>query len=169
MKTRRLFFALWPEPAQRDRLRDAINSVARNVEGRTLDRQNWHVTLAYVGVFPERRLPILYQKAAEIAVEPFRLSFDRLEFWPKQKIAVLAAVTVPPELQRLVDSLSETLASVGIRPEEHNYRPHVTVARNARPFATERLSRRLEMEWFKFELMESVSAPGGSRYYLMKQ
>ena len=164
MSTKRVFFALWPDARQRDRLRDVINSVARNVEGRAIDRRDWHITLAYLGDTEERLIPSLLEKARQIEVEPFRLAFDRLEFWPRPKIACLVAPTVPTELEALVSSLNSILLDAGIAIEDRIYRPHITVSRNARNFATERLTQRATTEWSGFELIESVSGPGGSSY-----
>lgn len=169
MNTRRLFFALWPDNRQRDRLRDVVNSVAKTVEGKIVDRRDWHVTLAFVGVFPENRVPYLLERAAEINVEPFRLIFDRLEFWPRPKVASLCAATVSPDLQALVDSLNNVLLDLGLTPEDRTYRPHITIARNARPFMTERLAQRSVTEWSGFELVESVPVPGGVHYVPLKQ
>ena len=169
MNTRRLFFALWPDSRQRDRLRDVINSVAKTVEGRAVDRRDWHITLVYIGEFPENRVPYLLERAAQIDVEPFRLIFDRLEFWPRPKVASLCTATVPPELQALVDALNEVLLDLGLKPEDRIYRPHITVARNARAFTTERLAQRSVTEWSSFELVESVSGPGGVHYVPLKQ
>lgn len=167
--TRRLFFALWPDNRQRDRLRDVINSVAKTVEGKPVDRRNWHVTLSFIGAYEERRIPELLEVAARIHVEPFRLVFDRLEFWPRPKVACLAAATVPVELQNLVSALNVVVQDAGIIPEERTYRPHITVVRSARTFATERLTQRALTEWSSFELMESVSGPGGVTYRPLKQ
>lgn len=169
MNTKRVFFALWPDNRQRDRLRDVINSVAKTVEGTAVDRRNWHITLAFIGTFPEDRVPYLLERAGQIEVEPFRLSFDRLEFWPRPKVASLCAATVPPELQALVDSLNTVLVDQGIEPEDRTYRPHITVARNVRPFTTERLAQRSVTEWSSFELVESVSVPRGAYYEPLKQ
>ena len=169
MNTKRLFFALWPDNRQRERLRDPINSVAKTVEGRAVDRRNWHVTLAFIGPFPENRVPYLLERAQEIQVEPFRLNFDRLEYWPRPRVASLSAATVPPELQELVDSLNFIISDLGLKPEERNYRPHITVVRNARSFTTERLTQRVQTEWSSFELIESVSGPGGVTYIPLKQ
>jgi len=169
VNTRRLFFALWPDNRQRDRLRDVVNSVAKTVEGKIVDRRDWHVTLAFVGVFPENRVPYLLERAAEINVEPFRLIFDRLEFWPRPKVASLCAATVSPDLQALVDSLNNVLLDLGLTPEDRTYRPHITIARNARPFMTERLAQRSVTEWSGFELVESVPVPGGVHYVPLKQ
>jgi len=154
---------------QRDRLRDVINSVAKVVEGKPIDRRNWHITLCFIGLFPENRVAYLLERAAEIPMESFRLNFDRLEYWPRPRIAALCAATVPPEMRFVVDSLTDIIADLGIKPEERVYRPHITVVRGARHFETERLSQRATTEWSGFELMESISGPGGVRYEPLKQ
>ena len=169
MNTKRLFFALWPDHRQREQLRDVINSVVKTVEGHPVDRANWHVTLAFIGVFPAHRIPFLLERAAEIRVEPFRLNFDRLEYWPRPRVASLTAATVPPELQELVNALNGVLLDAGIDQEERVYRPHITVVRGARAFTTERLTQRMSTEWSSFELVESVSGPGGVSYVPLKQ
>jgi len=167
--TKRLFFALWPDHRQRERMRDVVKSVAETVEGRPVDRRNWHVTLVFIGTFPENRVPYLLERAAEIQVEPFRLSFDRLEFWPRPRVAALCATIVPPEMQVLVDALNSVVFDLGLKHEDRVYRPHITVVRNARSFTTERLTQRATTEWAGFELMESVSGPGGVTYVPLKQ
>jgi 2'-5' RNA ligase len=169
METKRLFFALWPDHRQRERLRDAIDSVAKTVEGRAVDRRSWHVTLVFIGTFPAHRVPYLLERAAEIEVESFRLTFDRLEYWPRPKVASLSAATVPPELQALVDQLNAILVDLGLAPEDRAYRPHITVVRGARAFTTERLSQRITTEWSGFRLMESVTGPSGVTYVPVKQ
>lgn len=165
MKSKRLFFALWPDHRQRDRMRDFISPVARLVEGRAVDRRNWHITLAYIGDFPENRIDELHDAKSAIQFEPFRLRFDRLEFWPRPKIAVVVPPTIPPELERLVDDLKGRVFAAGINPEHQRvYRPHVTVVQNARTFETQRLAQSAVIEWSGFELVESISEPGGTTY-----
>jgi 2'-5' RNA ligase len=102
-------------------------------------------------------------------VQPFHLAFDRLEFWARPRVACLVAATVPTELQQLVMSLHAVIQDVGVVPEDRTYRPHITVARNARAFTTERLAQRATSEWSEFTLMESVSGPGGVSYVPLKQ
>lgn len=164
MSEKRLFFALWPDNRQRDQLRDVVGAVAKSVEGRAVDRRNWHITLPFIGAFEERRIAELHEIASQVSVTPFRLVFDRLEFWPRPKIACLAAATVPAELQNLVNSLNLMLADIGVATEDRTYRPHMTVVRNARAFTTERLSQRAVTEWSGFELMESAGGPGNVNY-----
>jgi len=169
MSNKRIFFALWPDDRQRDRLRDQISPLAKLVEGQVVYRGSWHVTTAFIGDFPEARIPELLARAAQIPFEPFRLRFDRVEFWPRPKVASLLAPTVPPELQRLVDAQNALLAEFGVRVEDRTYRPHITVVRRARPFETQRLAQPAVIEWSGVELVESVSRPGGASYRLVKQ
>lgn len=165
MNNKRLFFALWPDDRLRDRMRDFISPVAKLVEGRAIDRGNWHITLAYIGEFPQQRIDDLHEVKQSIAVEPFRLRFDRLEFWARPRIAALVAPTVPKELEELVEKLKGRILAAGVEPEQRAYRPHVTVVRNARPFETQRLAQSADTEWASFELVESVSGPGGPTYH----
>ena len=169
MSTKRLFFALWPDHRQRDRMRDFITPVAKEVEGRAVDRRNWHVTLAFIGSFEEQLIPSLQAAAAEVEFQPFRLRFDRVEFWPRPKVASLVAAIVPPELQRLVDVQNSLLADFGVAVEDRAYRPHITVVRRARPFETQRLAQPAVVEWSGFELVESIPQPGGATYRPLKQ
>jgi 2'-5' RNA ligase len=169
VNSKRIFFALWPDDRQRDRLRDVISPLAKLVEGQHVYRGNWHVTTAFIGDFAEARLEELQARAAQIAVEPFRLRFDRVEFWPRPKVASLVAAVVPPELQRLVVAQNSLLADLGVKVEDRAYRPHITVVRRARPFETQRLAQPAVVEWTGFELVESISQPGGATYRPLKQ
>ena len=182
METKRLFFALWPDDRQRDQLREVINSVAKTVEGHAVDRRNWHITLAWIGDYPEERIPQLLERVdaiddsvddseliLTIDFEPFRLSFDRLEFWARPRVASLTAATVPEELHRLVTELENVLQDEGVVKETRTYRPHITVSRNARAFTTERLAQRTSIEWSSFELVESVPGRDGAFYRPLKQ
>ena len=164
MSTRTLFFALWPDNRQRDRMRDFISPVAKLIEGRATDRRDWHVTLAYIGELDERFIGELQKSARAIQFEPFRLRLDRLEFWPRPKIAALVPPRIPPEHEKLVDTLRGIIIAAGIEPALRVYRPHVTVVRNARPFETQRLAQSATTEWSSFELVESITERGSTIY-----
>jgi RNA 2',3'-cyclic 3'-phosphodiesterase len=164
MAERRLFFALWPSDRQRELLRDTIRPVLTSIEGDAVDRRNWHVTLVFIGGFPEEQIPFLQAAAAEIKTEVIRLRFDRLEFWQRPKVAALMPRAVPPALEALVKSLENLLPPFDIKPEDRLYRPHITVARRARTFETVPLTRPVDLEWENFELVESVPGPAGVTY-----
>lgn len=168
MADKRLFFALWPDERQRERLRDTLSPLTRQVEGRAVPRANWHVTLVFIGNIDEGKVPKL-QAAASFDVEPIRLIFDKLAFWQRPRIACLQAKTVPSELGSLVVNLQASLAPLGIEPETGQYRPHITAVRAARNFEPMLLARPLELAFDSFELVESVPGSEGVRYYPLKQ
>ena len=169
MSDRRLFFGLWPDNRQRERLRDAVVPFAKIVEGQAVFRGNWHITLAFLGECPPTLLEPLLERSAGIPVEPFRLRFDRVEFWARPKIACLVPSTVPAELQMLVSRLNALAEDLGIPVEDRTYRPHMTLVRRARPFEIQRLAQPLTIEWDGFELLESRTERGETRYIPLKQ
>ena len=169
MSEKRLFFALWPDDRQRETLRNTISPVARQVEGHAVYRGNWHVTLVFIGDFPESRVPELFAATRDITVEPFRLRFDRLAFWQRPRIACLQAMSVPAALQTLVDDLNRALSVFELEPESGHFRPHITAVRRSRAFEPILLARPLELSFDDFELVESVSGRDGVQYHPLKQ
>jgi len=104
-------------------------------------------------------------------IEPFeiRLRFDRISFWPRPKIATVNPRNMPAELETLVTAIEEKLKPFGFEPNERVYRPHITVARNARAFAEQPLARPIDLLWTEFELIESLSTGRGEYYSPLKQ
>ncbi|MGI9264096.1 MAG: RNA 2',3'-cyclic phosphodiesterase [Gammaproteobacteria bacterium] len=169
MADKRLFFALWPDERQRSAIRDQLQPLLSSVEGNAVGRGNWHVTLVFVGAFPEEHLDQLLIKAKHIECEPFRLRMDKVTFWPRPKIACLQALTVPDELKQLKGRLETMLAAFDVEPEQTEYRPHLTAVRGSRPFEPMRLARPIELQWSSFELIESTPGVGGPTYRPLKQ
>jgi 2'-5' RNA ligase len=169
MDKKRLFLALWPDDRQRNTLRDTFRSLLSSVEGRAIDRRNWHVTLVFIGEFRAELIPELLIKLAHVEVQPFRLRFDSLTYFTRPKIACLHAMTVPDELKQLKADLESILLPFNVPPEDLEYRPHITAVRAARPFEPVRLARPLELHWSGFELVESISMPGSIQYRPLKQ
>ena len=166
---KRLFFALWPDERQRETLRNTMSPVARVVEGNAVYRGNWHVTLVFIGAFPEERVGELQAAVGGIRAEPFRLRFDRLCFWQRPRIACLQAMSVPPPLERLRGELQAALEQFDVEPESAPYRRHITAVRRARAFEPILLARPLELNWSGFELVESISTRDGVQYHPLKQ
>jgi 2'-5' RNA ligase len=169
MADKKLFYALWPSHRQRELLRDTINPALSSVEGQTVDRRNWHVTLVFIGDFPEERIPGLMTAMEIIDPGEISLRFDTLTFWQRPKIACMHTKIIPPELERLVTTLQQALIPFGIEPEERVYRPHITVSRKVRAFPDVRLARPIELSFTEFELVESISLRGEVQYRPLKQ
>lgn len=150
-------------------LRDTINPSLSSVEGHAVDRRDWHVTLVFIGDFPEEKIPALMSAVDVIDPGEIRLRFDTLTFWQRPKIACIHAKIVPPALEHLVKSLQQALIPFGYAPDPRVYRPHITVARKVRTFPETRLARPVELSWTDFELVESVSFRGEVQYHPLKQ
>jgi 2'-5' RNA ligase len=164
MNSKRLFFALWPTGRQRGQLQHFVAPVLRTLEGRAVEPKNWHVTLAFIGSFPENGIPMLQEEARAIVVSPFCVEFDALDYWPRPKIASLVARAVPAELQALVEQVNAVLFRAGVAVENRRYRPHITLVRKARPFKPRRFAQPLATKWASLALVESISKPGGVMY-----
>ena len=150
-------------------LRDTIGPALSTVEGQPVDRRNWHITLVYIGDFPEEKIPALQSAVAVIDPGQIRVRFDKVSFWQRPKIAAMLTRNVPPDLEHLVTSIQQALIPFGYAPDTRVYRPHITVVRRARPFETQRLAQPAVVEWSGFELVESVAQPGGATYRPLKQ
>ena len=169
MADKTLFFAFWLSHRQSEQLRDTIRRALLDVEGNLVNRRNWHITLVYIGGFPEEKIPDLLPAVAAINPGEIRLRFDSLTYWQRPKVACMHARIVPPALEQLVKSLQQVLITFNYAPDPRVYRPHITVVRKVRTFREVRLARPIELSWEKFELLESVRFQGQLQYHLVKQ
>ena len=128
----RVFFALWPDDATRAAISRATRDAVRVSGGRPIAKERLHVTLAFLGELTAAGLDVA-RGVPPIPVGPFELTFDAVGIWPESKILWLAPSTVPDALSQLEERLWTELVERGFRAEERVYRPHVTLARRARP------------------------------------
>lgn len=155
---RRLFFALWPDEAVRARLA-ALQAELPQVTGRWVHPEDLHITLQFLGPVEPGRQACIAEAARAVRGEPFELEIDRLDFWPRPRIAWAGPEGVPPALQRLVEQLARNLEACGFEPEKRPYRPHVTLLRKTTPAAAARLPEPIRWPVDHFVLVES--RPGG--------
>jgi 2'-5' RNA ligase len=131
----RVFFALWPDDATRAAISRATRTVVGSSGGRPIAKERLHLTVAFLGeltaegVDAARAVPPFAIGAAGA----FDLVLDLVGVWPESKILWLAPSAPPDALLDLEARLWEGLAERGFQPEERVYRPHVTLARRARP------------------------------------
>jgi 2'-5' RNA ligase len=129
---RRLFFALWPNEAERDVLHAWAQACHAAAGGRMVPRENLHVTLAFLGEVEPARLPQLGAIAAGARAAGFELRLDRLGYWPHNRIVHAGASATPPALSALAGALAAARAQEGFRTETRPYHAHVTLLRDAR-------------------------------------
>ena len=166
---RRIFFALWPSEQQRQHIESALAPYKTRLSGKWIDRENWHVTLVFIGNFPECELGALQEAAGRVACPTIELRFEQIEYWKRPKILCLKADIVPDRLTELVGRLASAARRFGYVPEKRPYKAHMTIARKARFSDAMSLAPALELHWSSFELVESVSTPAGVQYRPLKQ
>lgn len=167
MRSRRLFFALWPSPALRHKLADENAALILGSGGKPVPDANLHVTVVFVGEQPAQRLDAILAAGASVSAPAFTLSFDRAESWSRSKVLVLPATRTPPELAALVDRLHISLSDRQIELQREEYRPHVTLARK---LPRTWLPRPIEpFQWHVHEFVLAESEPGatGPRYAVL--
>ena len=120
----RLFVALRPSgefraalSALQDRLREA------GVSGRYLDPSNLHLTLAFIGEWPEDITSFL-----PAVVCPFPMVLSRLGIFPEAKV-LWAGPEPSEELNRLAEQVRRILTEKGIPYDPKEFNPHITLVR----------------------------------------
>jgi 2'-5' RNA ligase len=132
----RLFFALFPPPALRERIADAAAAVERAHPsgGRLLKPDRYHLTLRFLGDFDP--LPPSLPEAARAAGDavPLRRFDWRLDHAGSFGGNGVRWLGGPPDdaLQALWHDLGDALARQGIRVLRQGFVPHLTIARDAR-------------------------------------
>jgi RNA 2',3'-cyclic 3'-phosphodiesterase len=172
-RSRRLYFALWPDDALRAALSAATARAVRVAGGRAVPPENLHVTLAFLGSVPGHRVAAAQAAARLVTVAPGVQAFDRVAQWGRSGPLVLAATRVEPALAGMQATLANALLAADFPLDRREFRPHVTLAR--RPTARwpaappEAPGGRLEWSWSTFVLVDSETGPGGSRYTVVER
>ncbi|MGB6487094.1 MAG: RNA 2',3'-cyclic phosphodiesterase [Steroidobacteraceae bacterium] len=175
--TRRLFFALWPDAAMREAMVHATREAARARGGRPVPAANLHITLAFLGSVPERRLPELAE-VARAAVEPLwdassrvsppEVAFDRLEYWRAAHLLCALPAEAPALVAVLARKLQDLLLAGGFAPDLKPFRLHVTVARKVmRPRAVGKMHP-VVWRFTDLALIESRTLPEGALYSVVQ-
>lgn len=90
-----------------------------------------HITIKFIGEFPENRLPELEQALTKIRVpEPVAIHIRHID-WIAD--ALIMKVDRSQPLLELASATDAALEPLGIKPEKRAYLPHVTLARIRNP------------------------------------
>jgi 2'-5' RNA ligase len=156
----RVFFALWPDDITRSALSRATRRAVQASGGRPIAKERLHLTLAFLGELGADELA-LARAVPPIAVGPFELTLDAVGVWPESRVLWLAPLAPPQALADLEARLWDGLVDAGFAHEDRLYRPHVTLARRARP-----VEEPVEpVRWAVHELALVESLPYGRNVY----
>jgi RNA 2',3'-cyclic 3'-phosphodiesterase len=167
--TRRLFFALWPNEAQRGELEHAAAKAVRRCGGRPVPAANLHVTLAFLGGVASARIAELQRSAREHTASlamhaPISLSFARLVHWKEAQILCALSAPESADARGLAVALQEAAAAIGLSPDRKPFRAHVTLARKVLHSATLPPLRPVLWRFDAFALVDSRTEPSGPVY-----
>jgi 2'-5' RNA ligase len=100
------------------------------------DPEGVHVTLKFLGAVGEERLPELERALAtavdEAGVSPFEVEFGGLGVFPSLdyiSVVWLGVRDGDEEMTRLHEAIERRTVELGFEPEDHEFTPHVTLAR----------------------------------------
>ena len=108
---------------------------------RWVERDNYHVTLRFIGDIDERLAREIAGELDTISAEPFTLRLKGVDaFGGNKPHSLYVSVAESPELRRLQATHERICQTVGLKPESRRFAPHVTLARlkDARPDSVHR-------------------------------
>ena len=130
-KSVRVFFALWPDEAERTALAAWQPSLHKICGGSIMRDYTLHATLVFLGDVVTHRLEALQLAAQEVEEKTFELVLDAARYWGHNHLVYAAPRTVPPQLVQLVHDLEQCLTKHRFRFDKREYKPHVTLLRHA--------------------------------------
>ena len=120
----RIFVALQPTPAFRDALASAQDQLrTAGVTGRYLTPANLHLTLAFIGMWPEDITEFL-----PLIQIPFPVTLSHLGIFPKAKV-LWAGVEPSEALNSLARQVRQALTEAEIPFDRQDFNPHITLVR----------------------------------------
>ena len=120
----RIFVALQPAPAFRDALVSLQDRLrAAGVTGRYLTPSNLHLTLAFIGMWPEDITELL-----PIVEQPFPVTLSHLGIFPGAKV-LWAGVEPSEALNSLARQVRQALTEAEIPFDRQEFNPHITLMR----------------------------------------
>ena len=120
----RIFAALQPTPAFLDALASVQDHLrAAGVTGRYLTPAHLHLTLAFIGMWPEDITGLLPS-----VQHPFPIMLSHLGIFPKAKV-LWAGVEPSEPLSSLACQVRQALTEAGIPFDRQAFNPHITLVR----------------------------------------
>ncbi|MCK5386062.1 MAG: RNA 2',3'-cyclic phosphodiesterase [Gammaproteobacteria bacterium] len=165
---KRLFFALWLDDKVVQKIKQHVIKHFSNCQGRILERNNWHITLAYFGAADVTTQACLEEQAEKIKSQPFELNLSKCGFWPRPKVAWLAPEEIPEALKVLTHELQHVIKPCGFEPETREFNPHLTLVRKAKHKPAVSEVEPINWQVRRFCLVESKTYPEGAQYKVLR-
>ena len=171
----RLFFALWPNVAERTALAAWQAPLHALCGGRLMQMDTLHSTLVFLGEVEAHRLEALQLAAQEVSSPRFGWSLAEAHYWGHNHIVYAAPEIAPAPLVELVDKLERNLRKHHFHFDVRPYKPHVTLLRNAHWGDASKIGDPLlslpAVDWRvdDFVLVSSLNGASSARYEVLAQ
>lgn len=126
-----------------DRLLSALRSEAL-IKWNPLD--NLHITIKFIGEWPEGRLDALHETLSSLLPrEPFEIEIKDLGWFPNERSprVLWSGVHGDERLLNLVRETEDRLVELGVKREDREFSPHLTLARIKNPVPLGRLRQKV--------------------------
>jgi len=130
-KTRRFFFALWPDPRAQALIGGLAREVALESGGRPTLPDLIHLTLAFVGAQPAIRVDSLRRLAGLVRASSFVLALDKVGGFQRAGIAWLGSTKSSTRAAGLQRDLTDALRMRAFPIEDRSYAHNLTLARHS--------------------------------------
>jgi len=164
----RVFFALWPDDAERAALAAWQPALHKLCGGRSMRAGTLHATLLFLGDVVLHRMEALQLAAQEVEEASFDLVFDVAHYWGHNHIVFAAPHIVPPQLVQLVQALEQRLSKHRFHFDHRPYKPHITLLRHAQ-WSDAPMPEMQRAVWRTkdFALVQSVPDKEGASYRVL--
>jgi 2'-5' RNA ligase len=149
----KLFFALWPDEADRQ----ALARLQQGVQGRLIPPEKLHLTMAFLGRQPAAALPLLRAILHATHAPPLRLLIDCYGYFNRPHIAWAGMSAPPAPLLAMQAGLMAQLDAAGFSAATHGeFKPHISLAREAQQAPAEFAAAPVVWEVEGLALVESM-------------
>lgn len=161
----RLFLALVPPPALRERLGELADIAHARCGGRRVPDESLHLTLAFLGEVEATPAAALADWLRDQTIAPGAWHLDAWGRFPRPGIVWVGGRHPDPALQALQRWLWDDLERLGHPGRPSRFVPHVTLLRRARRLDCRDLPDIcLEWSYHHIELIHSIVDDRGARY-----
>jgi len=167
IKTRRLFFALWPSYQIRQSIIESFSRLSLRTKGRITSSTNLHITLHYLGPVTDDIQECMHAAARSIKSAPFELQLDCYGYFPRAKVFWLGCRENPTELSHLYNQLGVAIEACGYHFEARAYAPHITLMRKCAKPDLNLADFSIPWRVDDFVLVESITTASGVHYQVI--
>ncbi|MDU5013262.1 MAG: RNA 2',3'-cyclic phosphodiesterase, partial [Clostridium botulinum] len=127
----RVFYAVTFQEETKEKLIEYKNLVSNNsVKGRFTNKNNFHLTLEFIGEVDEKELSLLTNILYKLQNPPKELITSHIgSFKRRDKDIIWLGIEENKELITLQRNLRNLLINNGFKIENRKYKPHITIGR----------------------------------------